>query len=161
MMDMKPYKLPKMSSDEVSELLDREKICRIAFKGAEFPYLAPFQYVRMGGALYFHFTDYGKKMRLLENDRKVCVGIESLEPDMSEYRFVVLRGELERVEDAGERAEAIKRIAEMGRSGLSENFLAAHGFPAENGWETLSEDKPMVIFKLERISDTIGLRSPT
>jgi nitroimidazol reductase NimA-like FMN-containing flavoprotein (pyridoxamine 5'-phosphate oxidase superfamily) len=97
MMDMKPYKLPKMSSDEVSELLDRERICRIAFKGAEFPYLAPFQYVRMGGALYFHFTDYGRKMRLLENDRRVCVGIESLEPDMSEYRFVVLRGELERV----------------------------------------------------------------
>jgi hypothetical protein len=49
----------------------------------------------------------------------------------------------------------------MGRSGLSENFLAAHGFPAENGWETLSEDKPMVIFKLERISETIALRSPT
>jgi hypothetical protein len=132
MMDVKPYKLPKMSSDEVSELLDRERICRIAFKGAEFPYLAPFQYVRMGGALYFHFTDYGRKM-----------------------------GELERVEDAGERADAINRIAEMGRSGLSENFLAAHGFPAENGWETLSEDKPMVILKLERISDTIGLRSPT
>jgi nitroimidazol reductase NimA-like FMN-containing flavoprotein (pyridoxamine 5'-phosphate oxidase superfamily) len=160
-MEMKLYKLPKMSSDEISELLDRERICRIAFKGAEFPYLAPFQYVRIGDALYFHFTNYGRKMRLLEKDRRVCVGVESLEPDMSEYRFVVLRGELDRVEDKKERGEAISRLAKMGRSGLSENFLAAHGFPAENGWETLSEDKPMVIFKLERISETIALRSPT
>jgi nitroimidazol reductase NimA-like FMN-containing flavoprotein (pyridoxamine 5'-phosphate oxidase superfamily) len=160
-MEMKLYKLPKMSSDEISELLGRERICRIAFKGAEFPYLAPFQYVRIGDALYFHFTNYGRKMRLLEKDRRVCVGVESLEPDMSEYRFVVLRGELDRVEDKKERGEAISRLAKMGRSGLSENFLAAHGFPAENGWETLSEDKPMVIFKLERISETIALRSPT
>ena len=32
-MNMKPYKLPKMSSKEISKLLEKEKICRIAFKG--------------------------------------------------------------------------------------------------------------------------------
>ncbi len=160
MMDMKPFKLPKMSSDEIGELLDRERICRIAFKGDDFPYMAPFQYVRMGDALYFHFTDYGKKMRLLEKDKRVCIGFESLEPDLSEYSFVAVRGELEKVDEPRERAEAIRRLSEMGREGLSENFLAAHGFPSEQGWETLSEDKPLVIFKLERVSDTIGLRSP-
>ena len=158
---MKPYKLPRMSEEEIEMLLDRERICRITFKGEEFPYLAPFQYVRIGDALYFHFTDYGRKMRLLEKDNRVCVGVENLEPDLCEYSFVVLRGELERIEDTGERAEAIRRLAEVGRSGLSENFLAAHGFSAEQGWETLSEEKPMVIFKLESFTDRIGLKSPS
>jgi len=157
---MKPYKLPKMSEDEVDILLNKEKICRIAFRGDEFPYIAPFQYVRIEDALYFHFTDYGRKMRLLERDNRVCVGIENLEPDLSEYSFVVLRGELKRVNDPEERSEAIRRLAERGRSELSENFLAAHGFLADQGWETLSEEKPMVIFKLDKITDRIGLKSP-
>lgn len=157
---MKPYKLPRMSPEEVDALLDGERICRIAFRGEDFPYLAPFQYVKMGGALHFHFTDYGRKMRLLDRDNRVCVGVESFEPDMSEYRFVVLRGELERVLDEEERGDAIRGLARIGRDGLSENFLAAHGFQAEEGWGTLSEEKPVAIFKLGRITDTIGLRSP-
>ena len=74
---MKPYKLPKMSSQEIDTLLKQQKICRIAFRGEEFPYLAPFQYVKIGDSLYFHFTDYGRKMRLIEKDNRVCIGIES------------------------------------------------------------------------------------
>jgi nitroimidazol reductase NimA-like FMN-containing flavoprotein (pyridoxamine 5'-phosphate oxidase superfamily) len=161
MIDMKPFKLPKMSMKEVSDLLDQERICRIAFKGEEFPYMAPFQYFRMGDTLYFHFTDYGRKMRLTEKDNRVCVGVESFEPDMSEYRFVVLRGELERVYDEGERAQAIRGLAERGRKRFSENFLAVHGFSTKDDWATLSEDKPVVIFKLGNVNDIVGLRSPT
>ena len=161
MFDMKPFKLPKMSSEEIRDLLDRERICRIAFKGDDFPYMAPFQYAKIGDTLYFHFTNYGKKMRLLEMDKRVCIGVESLEPDMSEYNFVVLRGELERVIDPKERSKAINRLSQIGQERLSENFLAAHGFSSNQGWTTLSPDKPLVIFKLERITDTIGLRSPT
>ena len=60
-MKMKPLKLPKMSTEDIDELLNGAKICRIAFRGGDYPYMAPFQYVRIGKALYFHFTDYGKK----------------------------------------------------------------------------------------------------
>jgi nitroimidazol reductase NimA-like FMN-containing flavoprotein (pyridoxamine 5'-phosphate oxidase superfamily) len=158
---MKPYKLPKMSSQEIDTLLKQQKICRIAFRGEEFPYLAPFQYVKIGDSLYFHFTDYGRKMRLIEMDNRVCIGIESFEPDMSEYRFVVLRGELERVKDEEERKEAIRGLAEIGQKGFSNNFVAAHGFSVKEGWDSLSESAPLVIYKLEKISRTIGLRSPS
>ena len=161
MSDMKPFKLPKMSLEEINGLLEGEKICRIAFKGDEFPYMAPFQYVKIGDALYFHFTDYGKKMRLLKKDNRVCIGIERLEPDLSEYNFVVLSGELERVTDKEERTSAIRRLSQIGNEQLSKKFLAAHGFTSDQSWATLSEDKPLVIFKLERITDTIGLRSPS
>jgi nitroimidazol reductase NimA-like FMN-containing flavoprotein (pyridoxamine 5'-phosphate oxidase superfamily) len=157
---MEPYKLPKMTSKEIEMLIDKEKICRIAFKGDDFPYLAPFQYVKIGDALFFHFTDYGRKKRLIERDKKVCVGIERFEPDMREYSFVVLHGELEKVDNEDERADAIRALAEFGRKMFSENFLAAHGFKTSQGWEILSEDKPMVIFKLGKITNIIGLKSP-
>jgi nitroimidazol reductase NimA-like FMN-containing flavoprotein (pyridoxamine 5'-phosphate oxidase superfamily) len=157
---MIPFKLPRMEKEEIEELLNQQRICRIAFHGKVYPYLAPFQYVRIGGNLYFHFTDYGRKMSLLERDNRVCVGVENLEPDMSKYKFVVLRGSLDRVDNSQERVEAIRRLAEEGSRTLSKNFLPAHGFKKENDWSSLSPNKPMVIFKLVEITDIIGLKSP-
>jgi len=122
--------------------------------------MAPFQYVYMIGSLYFHFTDYGKKMRLLEKDNRVCVEIEKYRADLSEYSFVVLRGALKIVTDPQERAKVIKRLAEEGEQKLSTNFLAAHGFKKEEGWSSFTPEKPLVIVKLEDIAEEIGLKSP-
>jgi nitroimidazol reductase NimA-like FMN-containing flavoprotein (pyridoxamine 5'-phosphate oxidase superfamily) len=149
-----------MGKFEIEKLLQEQMLCRIAFKGDEYPYMAPFQYVLMDGFLYFHFTDYGKKMRLLEKDKRVCVEIEKYRPDLSEYNFVVFRGELRLVGDPQERAEVINRIAEEGKQKLSTNFLAAHGFKKEEGWSSFTPDKPVVIVKLERVTEKIGLKSP-
>ena len=135
-------------------------LCRIAFKGDEYPYMAPFQYVLMNGSIYFHFTDYGRKMRLLEKDKRVCVEIEKYKPDLSEYNFVVLRGTLKVVTDPQERAMVIRRMAEEGEQKLSPNFLAAHGFKKEEGWSSITPEKPLVIVKLENIAQEIGLKSP-
>lgn len=153
-------KLPRMEKQEIEELISEQLLCRIAFKGGKYPYMAPFQYVYMNGTLYFHFTDYGKKMGLLDRDNRVCVEIEKYLPDMSEYSFVVLRGKLNIVADPEERAEAIRRMAKKGKEKLSTNFLAAHGFKTEEGWSSLDPLKPMVIVKLESISEEIGIKSP-
>jgi nitroimidazol reductase NimA-like FMN-containing flavoprotein (pyridoxamine 5'-phosphate oxidase superfamily) len=122
--------------------------------------MAPFQYVVLDGSLYFHFTDYGKKMRLIENDKRVCVEIEEYREDLSEYSFIVLRGALNVVSDPQERARAIRKIADEGEQKLSPNFLPAHGLNANEGWSTFSADKPLVIVKLTKIIETIGLKSP-
>ena len=153
-------KLPKMDKSEIEKLIQEQMLCRIAFKGDKYPYMAPFQYVFMNGSLYFHFTDYGKKMKLLEMDKRVCVEIEKYNPDLSEYNFVVLRGTLKIVTDPQERSEAIKRIAEKGKQKLSKNFLPAHGLKKEEGWSSFTPDKPLVMVKLEEISEEIGLKSP-
>lgn len=153
-------KLPKMEKHEINQLIREQILCRIAFKGDEYPYMAPFQYVLMNGSIYFHFTDYGKKMRLLERDKRVCVEIEKYRQDLSEYRFVVLRGTLKVVTDAHERATIIRRMAEDGQQRLSPNFLAAHGFRKEEGWSSLTPEKPLVIVKLENVTQEIGLKSP-
>lgn len=153
-------KLPKMEKSEIEKLLQEQMLCRIAFKGDEYPYMAPFQYVLMDGSLYFHFTDYGKKMRLLEKDKRVCVEIEKYRSDLSEYNFVVFRGELEVVRDPHERAKVINKIAEEGKQKLSTNFLAAHGLKKEEGWSSFTPERPVVIVKLKEVAEEIGLKSP-
>jgi len=153
-------KLPKMSKREIEELIERQMLCRIAFKGVDYPYVAPFQYVYMNGTLFFHFTDYGKKMKLAEKDDRVCVEIEEFKPDLSEYNFVVLRGRLATVTDAKEKAEAITRMANEGRKKLSPNFLAAHGFRRQEGWSSLSPEEPLVIMKLIDVVGKMGVKSP-
>jgi nitroimidazol reductase NimA-like FMN-containing flavoprotein (pyridoxamine 5'-phosphate oxidase superfamily) len=155
------FKLPKMNKQEMWKLIRRQRLCRIAFKGAEYPYMAPFQYVVLDNLLYFHFTDYGKKMKLIENDKHVCVEIEEYKEDLSEYSFIVLRGILEVVTDQQERANALQQLAEEGEQKLSTNFLPAHGFKKEDGWLSLTPTDPsLVVFKLEKITQEIGLKSP-
>jgi len=153
-------RLPQMEKREIEKLIREQMLCRIAFKGDKYPYMAPFQYVYMNGSLYFHFTDYGKKMRLLEKDNRVCVEIEKYRADLSQYSFVVLRGALKIVTGPQERAKVIKRLAEEGKQKLSTNFLAAHGFKKEEGWSSFTPEKPLVIVKLEDIAEEIGLKSP-
>lgn len=160
MLGLTLVKLPKMQKDEIKNLLQQQMLCRIAFKGDKYPYMAPFQYVFIDGFLYFHFTDYGKKMRLLGKDKRVCVEIEKYQSDLSEYNFVVLRGELEVVKDPNERAKVINRISEEGEQKLSTNFLAAHGFKKEEGWSSFTPDRPVVIVKLKEVKEEIGLKSP-
>jgi nitroimidazol reductase NimA-like FMN-containing flavoprotein (pyridoxamine 5'-phosphate oxidase superfamily) len=153
-------RLPKMEKHEIEKLIREQMLCRIAFKGDKYPYMAPFQYVFMNGSLYFHFTDYGRKMRLLERDRRVCVEIESYRKDLSEYSFVVLRGTLKIVKGPQERARVIKTMAEEGKQRLSTNFLAAHGFRKEEDWSSFTPEKSLVIVKLDEIAEEIGLKSP-
>jgi len=155
---MSLVKLPRMSSEEVETLLKNQFMCRIAFNGGDYPYLAPFRYVRIDDVLYFHFTDYGKKMRLIEQDNRVCVQIESYKPDLSEYNFVSLRGRLVKVDDANEVEEAVQLFAETGKDSISPKFLAAHGFDPGAGWDVFKGD--LVIIKLVDIVEKVGLKSP-
>jgi nitroimidazol reductase NimA-like FMN-containing flavoprotein (pyridoxamine 5'-phosphate oxidase superfamily) len=149
-----------MTDDEVASLVDAQMLCRIAFKGDDYPYLVPFRYVVMDDTMYFHFTDYGKKMRLLETDGRACVQIESYKPDLSEYNFVSYRGRLERVKDAGEREKALSLFAETGEKMLSTNFLAAHGIEPGEGWGEFTPNKDLVIVKLVNVVERVGLKSP-
>jgi nitroimidazol reductase NimA-like FMN-containing flavoprotein (pyridoxamine 5'-phosphate oxidase superfamily) len=114
----------------------------------------------MNGTLYFHFTAYGRKMKLVEKDKQVCVEIEQYKPDLSQYMFVTLKGKLRIVRDSTERAEIIKRMKEIGKERLSKNFLAAHGFKVDEDWDSLTAEKPLVIVKLEQLIEESGLKSP-
>jgi uncharacterized protein len=154
-------KLPRMDKAEIDQLLREQFLCRIAFAGELAPYIAPFQYVFINDALYFHFTDYGRKIGLLEEGKPVCVEIEHYTPDLSEYGFVVLVGKLHVVTDPQEKSEAATRMVEDAEvKGLSTNFLPAHGLPKEADWASLKAEKPLVIVKLVDVTEIVGLKSP-
>ena len=154
------FRLPKMTKQEMWKLIRRKRLCRIAFKGTKYPYIALFQYVVLDGVLYFHFTDYGKKMKLIENNKHVCVEIEEYKEDLSEYSFIVLRGTLRVVTNPQERIRALEKLAKEGENKLSINFLPAHGFKKEKGWSSLTSERALVVIRLEDITQEIGLKSP-
>jgi uncharacterized protein len=153
-------KMPKMDEKEIEQLISEQFLCRVAFRGDFQPYIAPFQYVAINGALYFHFTDYGKKMSFFKQETPVCVEIERFTPNLSEYQFVVLTGKLRLVEDHEERKMAIEKMAEAGRQRLSPNFLVAHGFSQGSDWSDFSDKKPILIIKLDDVTEKTGLKSP-
>jgi uncharacterized protein len=153
-------KMPKMKEKEIEQLIREQFLCRIAFKGDLQPYIAPFQYAYVKGILYFHFTDYGKKMSFFKQETPVCVEIERYTPNLSEYGFVVLTGKLRLVENHEERKRAIEKMAEGGKEKLSENFLLAHGFSQGSDWTDFTADKPILIIKLDEITEKMGLKSP-
>jgi nitroimidazol reductase NimA-like FMN-containing flavoprotein (pyridoxamine 5'-phosphate oxidase superfamily) len=150
-------KMPKMEENEIEKLVNEQFLCRIAFRGDFQPYIAPFQYVVIDGTLYFHFTDYGKKMSFFKQETLVCVEIERYTPNLSEYQFVVLTGKLRLVEDLEERKMAIEK---MGEQRLSPNFLVAHGFSQGSDWGDFSDEKPILIIKLDEVTEKAGLKSP-
>ena len=152
--------MPKMKEAEIEQLIGEQFLCRIAFKGDLQPYIAPFQYAYVKGILYFHFTDYGKKMSFFKQETPVCVEIERYTPNLSEYGFVVVTGKLRLVEDQEERKMAIEEMAEVGKQKISKNFLVAHGFSQGSDWTDFTADKPILIIKLDEVSEKIGLKSP-
>jgi nitroimidazol reductase NimA-like FMN-containing flavoprotein (pyridoxamine 5'-phosphate oxidase superfamily) len=152
--------MPRMSEREIEQLIREQFLCRIAFTGESLPYIAPFQYAVIGDTLYFHFTNYGKKMNFLKKETVVCVEIEQYTPDLSEYRFVVLTGKLRLVEDNEKRKEAIEKMVALGKQRLSSNFLVAHGFSQGSSWEVIAPDEPLLIIKLEEVTEKTGLKSP-
>jgi nitroimidazol reductase NimA-like FMN-containing flavoprotein (pyridoxamine 5'-phosphate oxidase superfamily) len=157
--ELTKVKMPRMEENEIEKLVNEQFLCRIAFRGDLQPYIAPFQYVVIDGSLYFHFTDYGKKMSFFKQETPVCVEIERYTPNLSEYQFVVLAGKLRLVEDSEERKIAIEKMAEAGKRKLSPNFLVAHGFSQGSDWGAFSEDKPILIIKLDEVTEKTGLKS--
>jgi len=150
-----------MSKAEIDQLIGEQFLCRIAFGGKRAPYIAPFQYVFVGGVLYFHFTDYGKKLGLLEEGNPVCVEIECYTQDLGEYSFVTLVGKLQVVTGSQEKAEAVARMVEdAAAKGLSTNFLPAHGLPKESDWSSLNAENPLIVVKLVDVTEIVGLKSP-
>jgi nitroimidazol reductase NimA-like FMN-containing flavoprotein (pyridoxamine 5'-phosphate oxidase superfamily) len=153
-------KLPSMSRKEIDNLIGEQFLCRIAFRGSDGVYIAPFQYVFMNKRLYFHFTDYGNKMSFFREGFPVCVEIEKYSPDLSQYAFVILTGTLKTVAEEEERQNVIHKMAEIGSAKLSPNFLCAHGFESQSGWSVFNAKQPILILRLEKVTSIKGLKSP-
>jgi hypothetical protein len=52
------------------------------------------------------------------------------------------------------------KMAEIGKQQLSPNFLVAHGFPQGSDWSEFTDNKPILIIKLDDVKEKTGLKSP-
>ncbi len=152
-------KIPFMSKKEYDEFISKQYLSRIAFKG-EYPYIAPFLYVFDGSFIYFLSTKYGKKVELLQKDPQVAVEIEYYESDLSSYRFVTLRGQINEVNDKDEIRKVKKMFINMiQEKNLSHNVLAALGHSPEDPLESLLEEDRSFVWKLVDVKEIVALKN--
>lgn len=155
---MDVVKLPVMTENEIRKALEDNYLCRIAFIDGEYPYISPFQYVYLNDQIYFHFTNYGKKMEIIKRSKNVCVSIENFEPDLKKYYFISIQGELVSVNNVEEKKEILMKMGKEAEDKYSRNFLTAHGFDKGQGWDAF-ELQNQLIFVLMQKKKAIGLKS--
>lgn len=154
--------MPRMEKAEFDRLVEEQYICRIAFKGDEHPYIAPFLYVFDGKFMYFLSTKYGRKVHYFRDNPRVCVEIEHFSPDLSAFSFVALPGRLIEVDDADKKRAVRERFVRLIKSkALSPNVLSALGHSPQEPVEVLLDAEKSSVWKLVgvKVEDILGLKS--
>jgi nitroimidazol reductase NimA-like FMN-containing flavoprotein (pyridoxamine 5'-phosphate oxidase superfamily) len=157
---MEIVKIPRMEKKEYDHLISNGYICRIAFQGEKYPYIAPFLYVFDGKFLYFLSTKYGKKIEYFRKSPHVSVEVEKYTRDLSSYTFVTLQGYLEEVDDAIEKKLIRSRFVDLIKNKkFSGNILAALGHSPEDKPEAIAKEERSLVWKLVGVKDLIALKN--
>ncbi|PKL59826.1 MAG: pyridoxamine 5'-phosphate oxidase [Methanomicrobiales archaeon HGW-Methanomicrobiales-4] len=157
---MEPQKIPKMPKEEYDALIKRQYVSRIAFKGSEHPYIAPFMYVFDGRYLYFLSSNYGRKMEYFKQDPKVSVEIEEYSPDLSTFTFVSLQGFLEEVQDSSQKMRVREHFVDMIKTNhLSSRVLTAFGHTSHDEPEVIVREERSSVWKLVGVKDIVALKN--
>ena len=157
---MEILKIPKMEKKEYDQIIKECHVSRIAFKGADFPYIAPFLYVFDGKYLYFLSTRYGRKIEYYRSNPSVSVEIEQYSPDLSTFRFVSLQGRLEEIESPSDSVQVRRRFVDMMRSRrLSTTVMSALGHSPGDPPEKILEEERNLVWKLVGVKDIVALKN--
>ncbi len=157
---MEIVKIPRMEKGEYDRLIEEGYVCRIAFQGEKYPYIAPFLYVFDGRFLYFLSTKYGKKIDYFRKSPYVSVEVERYSSDLSYYTFVTMQGRLEEVEDSIEKKLIRERFVDLivGRH-LSNNILGALGHSPQDPPEAIAEEERSLVWRLTGVKDLVALKN--
>lgn len=157
---MEIVRIPRMDKEEYDRLIAEGYLCRIAFQGDKYPYIAPFLYVFDGRFLYFLSTKYGKKIDYFRKSPYVSVEVERYSADLSYYTFVTMQGRLEEVEDSIEKKLVRERFVDLivGRH-LSNNILGALGHSPEDPPEAIAREERSLVWRLTGVKDLVALKN--
>lgn len=154
-------KIPRIEKEEYDRLIKENFICRIAFRGELFPYIAPFLYIFDGKHLYFLPTRYGRKINYFKKDPSVSVEIENFSSDLSQYRFVSLQGILEEITDLNKKQQVKSDFTAMiKQKSLSSNIMAVLGYAPGDSLEIIIREDRNLVWKLINVQDIIALKNP-
>ena len=153
-------KIPRMEKQDYDRLIDEGYVCRIAFQGEKYPYIAPFLYVFDGKFLYFLSTKYGKKIEYFRKSPYVAVEIDKYTRDLSCFTFITLQGYLDEVNDSIDkkliRQEFVSLIKERK---LSNNILAALGHSPQDPPEAIALEERSLVWRLTGVKDLVALKN--
>lgn len=153
-------KIPRMEKKDYDKLIEEGYICRIAFQGEKYPYIAPFLYVFDGRFLYFLSTKYGKKIEYFRKSPYVAVAVEKYTRDLSSYTFVSLQGYLEEVTDSIEKKIIREEFVNLVKDRrLSKNILAALGHSPQDPPEAITREERSLVWKLTGVRDLVALKN--
>ncbi len=157
---MEIVKIPRMEKKEYDTLIGKGYICRIAFQGEKYPYIAPFLYVFDGRFLYFLSTKYGKKLEYFRKSPYVAVEVEKYTKDLSSYTFVSMQGYLEEVTDSIDKKMIRRQFVDLIKERrLSNNILAALGHSPQDPPEAIAEEERSLVWKLTGVKDMVALKN--
>jgi len=157
---MNILKIPRMEKHEYDDLIKENYICRIAFRGDSFPYIAPFLYSFDGRFLYFLPTRYGRKIDYFHKDPHVSVEIEYYSNDFSSYKFISLQGILEEINDNNEKKKVKSDFVELiKKRKLSYNVLAALGYATNDPLEIIIHEDRNMVWRLTGIQEVVALKN--
>ena len=156
---MDVFKIPSLNTEECEKIIAAEHLCRIAFHGEKYPYLAPFIYLWQNKHLYFLSANYGDKIKYFRDNPLVVVEIEQTVPDLSHCRFVMLYGRLQEVQTIEEKKN-IRRgfVSLIQTKSLSKNIIAALGHSPEESLDALETEGRSLVWKLIEIDRVSGLQ---
>lgn len=159
-MRMEIVKIPRMDKKDYDKLISEGYVCRIAFMGERYPYVAPFLYVFDGNFMYFLSTKYGKKIQYFRKNPYISVEVEKYSQDLSNYTFVTMQGRLEEVQDAIEKKKIRQKFVQMIKDrNLSTNILAALGHSPKDPIDVIGTEERSCIWKLVGVEDIVALRN--
>lgn len=157
---MEIEKIPQMDRKEYDQLIIDEYVCRIAFKGKEHPYIAPFLYIFDGKHMYFLSTKYGKKIEFFQQNPNVSIEVDRYSRDLSDYSFVTLLGRLVEVIDNSKKRNIREKFVKLIKDkNLSMNILKALGHSPEEPLESIVKEERSYIWKLVDVKEIIALKS--
>jgi len=153
-------KIPRMAKQEYDKLIEKGYVCRIAFQGEKYPYIAPFLYVFDGSFMYFLSTKYGQKIEYFRKSPYVSVEIEKYAKDFSSYTFVTLQGYLEEVHDSIEKKIIRQRFVDLiVERNLSSNIMAALGHSPDDTPAAIAEEERSLVWRLVGVKDLVALKN--
>ncbi len=157
---MEIVKIPRMEKKEYDRMIDKGYICRIAFQGEKYPYIAPFLYIFDGSFLYFLSTKYGKKIEYFRKSPYVSVEVDKYSKDLSSYMFVTLQGYLEEVDDSIEKKLIREKFVDLIiNKDLSCNILAAFGHSPSDAPAAIAQEERSLVWKLVGVKDLVALKN--
>jgi nitroimidazol reductase NimA-like FMN-containing flavoprotein (pyridoxamine 5'-phosphate oxidase superfamily) len=157
---MNIFKIPRMEKHEYDDLIKKNYICRIAFKGDNFPYVIPFIYSFDGKFLYFLPTRYGRKIDYFHKDPHVSVEIENYSNDFSSYKFISLQGVLEEINNDTEKKKIKSDFVDLIKEReLSSNVLNALGYTASDSLEAIIQEDRNMVWRLTGVQEVVALKN--